>query len=178
MRRPPKRRKILTPHTKRAAPPPPVPLDRRTKLFFLCLILAPGILFMGVHELRLYRKARAEEVRFRTAYHLTDDQRSQTRVLEKAYEVRYRSLRDRAEASRHRLEERSAEANEVTSELRQLFDQAQADREACWTEEIEHHRRMSQVMNPEDGQRYFAGAEATYRDRKKRPDGLLVLPHD
>ena len=175
MRRPPKRTKILPPGS-RSGTAPPAKLDLRTKLLIVALILGPGFLFFGVHQLRLYRKAQVEETRFRAAYHLTDEQFNQTRVLVKEHDRRYRSLRDQAEASRQKLEQRLEQAKDITPEIRQLFDQAQADREACWTDEIEHHRKMSQVMNPQDGQYYMNGEEARYQSRQQDHNGLTVLP--
>src|SRR5690606_38021447 len=87
-----------------------------------------------------------------------------------------RPLASRAIESKRQFDAAQRKAKDWTPELQRLLDQANAASETCWSEEIEHQRRMSESMPPEDGKRYRENEELHYKQRNKDTRGLRPLP--
>lgn len=151
--------------------------DRKTTLLLWGVLLSIAALLFGWLFFARYFHARAHDEQFREKYHLTKEQLARVRTLEEEHQARYRALAERAEAIARDLEMRLYPGVEPNAEVRDIMAQAQREREACWEEEISHHRRVSEVMSPEDGRRYLAGWQARYDARRNGPNGLLLLPH-
>ena len=111
-------------------------------------------------------------------YHLNVDQLRRYKELEAAHNSAYSVLREHAEETRKRVGGLFERRHEATPEIQVLFEEANRQREACWSEEIQYHRKVSQIMNAEDRQRFLAEKEQRYRDRKADRNGFLMLPHN
>ncbi|HZS18715.1 MAG TPA: periplasmic heavy metal sensor [Candidatus Udaeobacter sp.] len=170
--RPPKRRR-----GKRGSAEPVV-LTRKDRVQIAALLIMI-VVVLGGFVYMYYHAAKADHDRqFRQRYHLNDDQLRAFKELEKQHHATYKALRNEAEKTRRRVETLFERTKKITPEIQTLFAEANRQREACWTEELEHHRRVSQIMNPEDARIFLTEKEQLYRERKEDRNGFLVLPHN
>lgn len=152
-------------------------LERSVNRLMLGLLAVAVTIFVGLYWHHGYSHRKASNERFRQKHNLSEEQLQRTIVLEREHHERYRPLADRARESERQFLAAQRDAKAWTPELQRLLDEANATSEACWTEEIEHHRRMSEAMPPDEGKRYREKEELRYQQRKPDARGLLPLPH-
>lgn len=151
------------------------PKDHRYLIAVLLVVVAAQIVFVGVYN---YAGRAATDSELRRDYHLNEGQLRQLKQSDREHEATYAKLRAQAEQTRQGVETLLQEAKTITPQIRALFEQANREREACWNEEREHHRRVSQLMSAEDAQRFLMEKERLYAERKADGRGFLILPHD
>ena len=153
-------------------------LTRKDHVQIAMWLIIIAVSFGGFIYIYYYGVKAAHDRQVRERYHLNDDQFRTFRELEKQHDTRYQALRNEAEKTRKDVEALFERSRVMTPEIEKLFKEANRKREACWTEELEHHRRVSQIMSSDDAQFFLADKAQRYGQRKVDRNGFLILPHN
>jgi hypothetical protein len=109
----------------------------------------------------------------KTEFELDEPTFERVRLLHEAYKPVCANLCSRIDAQHHRLKQLMESADDVTAEITQVVNEANAIRAQCQTEMLRHFFAVSKAMPPEQGRRYLAWMH----DQTLAPSHAQMVPH-
>jgi hypothetical protein len=141
---------------------------KRFLVFFTLLVLVGGSgWFLSYqagrhHHHAMIRADRAELEWLRQEFKLTEVQFQKVKQLHEDYEPVCAALCERVMASQERLRQLVAKNHEVTPEIEAAMQECAVVKQNCEKAMLGHVYRVSQVMDPGQGQRYVTLMESRF----------------